>query len=164
MENKMLQAEPIINRNRREFYSTDYNLFDRPAKELWCQYLYTRGFARVSSKENYSTPDVVAFKGLTKVKFELEARRNYDYLVWNSEFVTIPLKYTQVDDFRNFYHIILDCDEILKGEITKFARAKVEDIIVCPVIEKEIWSKKNQRYEREKFFQVPAEMLEKIVI
>ena len=159
----MLHTDPII-KNRREFLSTDYNLFDRPAKEMWTEYLYTRGFARVSSKETYSPPDVVAFKGLTKVKFELEARRNYEYLVWNSDFVTVPLKYSQVDDFRNFFHIILDCEEILKGKISKFARAKVEDIIVCPVIEKEIWSKKNQRYETERFFQVPKEMLEKIVI
>jgi hypothetical protein len=152
------------NANRRQFLSNDYNLFDTPAKELWVQHLYEKGFSRVSSKENFKTPDVVAFKGLTKIKWELECRRNYDFLVWKSDFVTIPLKYKDIDDYRGFFHIVLDCEEVLSGKITRFVRIRVEDILKCEVIEKQIWSKKNQAYENEFFYQVPRTLFERVLI
>lgn len=141
--------------SRRQFISSDYNLFDRGAKEFFTKWISEKLNAiDISTEEKYCHPDVTCTVGKRDMKFELECRRGYSYYVWSAEQISVPLKFSYTNNYEDFFHIVLCTDEILARKITRFIRIPVEDVVKSKIITKQIYNKHTKLYEPENFYNV----------
>jgi len=141
--------------SRRDFISSDYNIFDKGAKEFFTKWLSEKLNAiDICTDEKYCAPDVTCTIGKRDMKFELECRRGFNAYVWNSDIITVPIKFSYTNNYVEFYHIVLDCDEILARKITKFIRIPVQSVVESKIVAKDVFNKKTRLYEKENFYNV----------
>jgi hypothetical protein len=141
--------------SRRDFISSDYNIFDRGAKEFFVKWISEKlNAVDISTEEKYCHPDVTCTVGKRDMKFELECRRGYNEYVWNSDIITVPIKFSYTNNYDEFYHIVLDCEEIIARKITKFIRIPVKYIVTSVVLPKSVFNKKTRLYDKENFYNV----------
>lgn len=148
---------------RRTVVKKDLVKYDYPAKVFFSSWISRSNVTDIEFIEIYQPPDVTFKIGNIFNKVELECRRNFKNLVWNAEeYITVPKKFDKVTNTDNFYHVVLDCDEIDARCVTRFMRIDLKDILKSEVRGKWVWSHEQQCNVWEKFYFVPVKYCQKV--